>query len=207
METQTNNCRCGFYSCKRLLAGIALIALIMTAQTANAQKRWRAELRSGANFPTAKLGNASLNTGFGFEGSLAYRFLPHLAAYAGWSWNKFPAAESMLGSNVEFVETGYLLGLQFIHLIAASKISYMLKGGGTYNHIETEDTAGTLLNDTGHGLGWQAGAGIAIPLGNRVQVIPEIRYRSLSRDIKTDNFITPVNLDYVSASLGLSFSF
>ncbi len=206
MKNQTKNRLSGFKSGKYILAGIAFIALIMTTQTANAQKRWSMELRSGANLPTAKLGNTSLDTGFGFEGSFAYRFLPNLAAYAGWSWNKFPAAESMLGSNVDFEETGYLFGLQFIHPIAASKINYLLKAGGTYNHIETENTGGTIINDTGHGLGWQAGAGIAIPLGNRLQLIPEIRYRTLSRDIKMDNFTTPVNLNYLSASVGLSFS-
>lgn len=206
MKNQTNNCLF-FGSGRSLLAGITLIVLIMTTQVANAQKRWSAELRSGADFPTAKLGNASLDTGFGLEGSLAYRFLPHLAAYAGWSWNKFSATQSMLGSNVDFEETGYLFGLQFIHPIAASKISYMLKAGGIYNHIETENTDGTIINDTGHGLGWQAGAGIAFPLGNRLQFIPEIRYRTLSRDIKMDNFTTPVNLNYLSASVGLSFSF
>lgn len=113
----------------------------------------------------------------------------------------------MAGSNVDFVEIGYLFGLQFIHPIGASNISYLLKAGGTYNHIETENTAGTIINDTGHGLGWQAGAGLAIPLGSRLQLIPEVRYRSLSRDMKTDNLTTPVNLDYISAGVGLSFSF
>lgn len=121
MENQSKNRPFGFKSGKYLLAGVTLIILIMTTQVANAQKRWDAELRSGANLPTAKLGNASLDTGFGFEGSLAYRFLPNLAAYAGWSWNKFSANESMLGSNVDFEETGCLFGLQFIHPLAASK--------------------------------------------------------------------------------------
>lgn len=206
MKTDKNNRIFGFNSSRLLLTVAACTVLMLTAQTANAQRRWSAEIRPGANFATQKLGGANLNTGFGFEGSVAYRFMPHLAAYAGWSWNKFQASESLAGSNVDFVETGYLFGLQFIHPIAASRISYLLRAGGTYNHIETENAAGTIINDTGHGLGWQAGVGLAIPLGNRLQLIPEVRYRSLSRNMKIDNATTPVELNYVSAGVGLSFS-
>ena len=206
MKTYRNNRICGFNSSRLLLTVAACTVLMLTAQVANAQRRWSAEIRPGANVATQKMGGANLNTGFGFEGSVAYQFLPHLAAYAGWSWNKFQAAESLAGSNVDFVETGYLFGLQFIHPIAASKISYLLRAGGTYNHIETENAAGTIINDTGHGLGWQAGVGLAIPLGNRFRLIPEVRYRSLSRDMNIDILTTPVELNYVSAGIGLSFS-
>ena len=206
MKTNENDRICGFSAGNFRPVLIACTVLMLMAQTAVAQRRWSVELRPGANVATQKLGGANLNTGFGFEGSVAYRFLPHLAAYAGWSWNKFQAAESLAGSNVDFVETGYLFGLQFIHPIAASRITYLLRAGGTYNHIETENAAGTIINDTGHGLGWQAGVGLAIPLGNRFRLIPEVRYRSLSRDMKIDILTTPVELNYVSAGIGLSFS-
>ncbi len=206
METCKNNCTGGLKSGKLLLVVAACTVLMLTAQTTNAQRRWSVELRPGANVATQKLGGANLDTGFGFEGSVAYRFLPHLAAYAGWSWNKFQASESLAGSNVDFEETGYLFGLQFIHPIATSRISYLLRAGGTYNHIETENAAGTIINDTGHGLGWQAGVGLAIPLGNRFRLIPEVRYRSLARDMKIDILTTPVELNFVSAGVGLSFS-
>jgi opacity protein-like surface antigen len=83
----------------------------------------------------------------------------------------------------------------------------MIKGGGTYNHIETENSAGDIINDTGHGLGWQLGAGVKIPLSMRVFLTPEVRYRSLSRDIKVGEVSRPVDLNYVSAGVGLSFTF
>lgn len=207
MEAQNNNRTCGLNSGKRLLVIAACTVLMLTAQTANAQRRWSAEFRPGVNFATQNLGSTNLNTGFGYEGTIAYRFLPHVAAYGGWSWNRFSAAESVAGNDVDFEETGYMLGLQLIHPIGVSKISYLIRAGGTYNHVETENAAGTTVNDTGHGLGWQAGAGLAIPLGNRIQLIPEVRYRSLSRDMKTDQLTTPVKLDYISAGVGLAFSF
>lgn len=183
------------------------IILLMVATTSTAQKKWSFEIRPGANFATTELGDANLNTGFGFEGTVAYRLLPHLAAYTGWSWNRFSADQSFAGSNIDFVETGYCFGLQFLYPIGQSGISYMVKGGGTYNHIETENSDGKMINDTGHGLGWQAGAGITIPLSKRLLLIPEVRYRSLSREIKIDNITTAADLNYVSVGAGLSWSF
>lgn len=192
---------------RSLFAAVIGLILILSSQNADAQKKWSFELKPGVSFPTKDLHDAKLKTGFGFEGVLAYRFMPHLAAYAGWSWNKFNADKSFAGNNVDFEETGYSFGLQFIHPFSNSNISYLIKAGGIYNHIETENSAGNIINDTGHGLGWQAGAGVSIPLGNRWNLIPEIRYRSLSRDIKIGNEKIPVNLNYVSAGLGISYSF
>ncbi len=189
------------------LAAVIGLILILSSQSADAQKKWSFELKPGVNFPTKDLHDAKLKTGFSFEGVLAYRFMPHLAAYAGWSWNKFNADKSFAGNDTDFEETGYSFGLQFIQPFPNSNISYLIKAGGIYNHIETENSAGNIINDTGHGLGWQAGAGVSIPLGNRWNLIPEVRYRSLSRDIKIGTEKIPVDLNYVSAGLGISFSF
>ena len=158
---------------KNLLATVMFSILIMCAQSAIAQKRWSVELRGGANYATKKLGNESLKMGYGFEGTLAYQFIPNLAVYGGWSWNNFPSNQTFEGSKLDFNETGYCFGLQFIQPLGNSKTSYMLKGGATYNHIETENSEGKIVNDTGHGFGWQAGVGLAFPLGERVRLIPD----------------------------------
>lgn len=181
--------------------------LLVASQTAGAQKKWSFELKPGVNFPTKDLGDANLKTGFGLEGAFAYEFMPHLAAYAGWSWNRFSSSQSFAGSNMDFEETGYGFGLQFIHPIEKSNISYLIKGGGTYNHIEVENSDGMITNDTGHGLGWQLGVGAAVPLGKGFRLIPEVRYRSLSRDIIIDDVTTPVDLNYISVGVGLALSF
>ena len=179
----------------------------MITQMAVGQKKWSFKIKPGINFATKDFGDTELKTGFGFEGVFAYKFMPHLAAYAGWSWNKFSADKSFVGNNVDFEETGYCFGLQFMHPFPNSNISYMIKGGGTYNHIEAEDSEGKIINDTGHGFGWQAGGGIAIPMGKRWLLIPELRYRSLSRDIKMNGATTPVNLNYISTNVGVSYLF
>jgi hypothetical protein len=53
------------------------------------EDRWSFEFRSGASYSTKDLGDAELGAGFGFEGTFAYRLMPHLSAYAGWGWNQF----------------------------------------------------------------------------------------------------------------------
>ena len=98
------------------------ILLLVNIQVMSAQSRWSVELRGGADFATQDLGDASLKTGFGFEGTAAYRFMPHLSGYAGWGWNQFSADRSFAGTDMQFEETGYTFGLRFLHPIGASKL-------------------------------------------------------------------------------------
>jgi hypothetical protein len=185
--------------------------MVVTVQSAQAQevtqKRVSLEVRGGANYATQKLGDATLATGYGFEGVIGYKFLDYLGLYGGWSWNHFASNQSFEGSALDFEETGYTFGLQLLYPFPNSIIGYMLKGGAVYNHIETENAIGTMVNDTGHGWGWQVGTGITIALGNNFQLIPEVRYRSLARNITLGNTSTGVGLNYFSGSIGLMFSF
>lgn len=57
------------------------ISTLFVSHPAAAQSRLSWEVRSGIAFATQNLGDADLGTGFGFEGTLAYRFMPHLAGY------------------------------------------------------------------------------------------------------------------------------
>lgn len=74
---------------------------------------------------------------------VGYRVQPHLSVYAWLDWHRFTADASFAGSNNDFEETGYAVGLQFEHPIARSKsVALQLRAGGIYNHIEVENTAG-----------------------------------------------------------------
>jgi hypothetical protein len=120
----------------------------------------------------------------------------------------FQADKSFAGNNIEVVETGYRAGLQFRHLIGTSKLQYLVSAGALYNHIEIENEDGNLVNDyKGHSLGWQAEGGIIIPLGERFSLTPAIRYQSLITDITIGSTITPVDLNYLSGGVCLSFLF
>jgi hypothetical protein len=191
----------------RTLFPILALALVALPSTATSQNRLRFELRAGAAIPTAKLGDASLGTGVGFEGTVGYRIQPHLWVYAGWDWHHFTANASFAGADSDFEETGYAFGLQFQHPVGSGSMALRLRAGGTLNHIEIENAAGDLVADSKHGLGWEAGAGLAWRLGNRWELAPGVRFRSLARDFTIGAVTTPVSLKYLAIDVGFSRSF
>ena len=83
----------------------------------------------------------------------------------------------------------------------------MVGGAATNNHIETENPEGKIIADSGHGFGWQAEAGVSIEFLKHLSVLPSVRYRSLSRELKIDETVTPVNLQYITAQLGITWIF
>lgn len=192
----------------RLFCTILLVALIFN--TSFAQDKWSVELRPGVNFATTDLADAELQTGFGAELSLGYKFMPHLGAYIGWGWNQFKSENSnFVGTgDTDFEETGYTFGLQFVKQFSEdSKLSYLLRAGGIYNHIEVENSAGDITGDSGHGLGWELGAGINANLGRGWNLRPQIGYRALSRDIKIATTTTNVDLNYIAIGIGIAKTF
>jgi hypothetical protein len=167
---------------------VALVILTTIAVHATAQDqgaRFSFELNAGPAFSLQDLGNTDLQTGLGFEGILHYRIMPHVGVYAGWGWNKFAADETFQGIEADFEETGYLFGLQFKHPIKKSNLSWFVRGGGLYNHIEVENNDGDIVEDTGHGLGYHVGSGLEINLSKTWRLSPLVTIHSLSRDLDT----------------------
>jgi opacity protein-like surface antigen len=189
--------------------GTALIlaGLLLFAQTASAENKWIVEFRPGASIPVSELGDADLGVGLGLEATAAYMFLPHTGVYAGWGWNKLGANESFAGNDVDFEETGYVFGLQFMHPMGTLPIRYLLRAGGVVNHIETENADGDILDSTPHGLGFQVGAGLGIDVTDNLLVTPSVRYRQLSRDIEIDGVETEATLRYLSLGAGIAWGF
>jgi hypothetical protein len=189
------------------LAMAFILSLTLLSTIATAQNRWDISITPAANFSTKNLGNAKLKTGFGADATIAYRLTKQLGIYGGWGWNKFSSAQSFAGTDMEFVETGYSVGLQFTQLIASSKMKFILGAGAIYKHIETENSKGDLVNDTGHGWGWEAKTGISFPLGKHFNFIPTIKYSALSRNIQILTTTTPVGLNYLSVGAGFNWTF
>lgn len=192
---------------KKNLILIIVSMICFSTQLLLAQDRFAVELRVGASFATQELGDADLSTGFGFEGIFDYKFSPYLGAYAGWGWNQFSADQSFAGTDIDFEETGYLLGLQFTHAIADSALYVYVRAGGIYNHIEVENDDGDNISDSGHGPGWQVGAGLDIPLGSNWHLKPGVKFQALSREIEIGEETTPVNLTYFTVGVGIAKKF
>lgn len=181
---------------------LLLITILLASQALRAQERWSIELRPGINFPTTEIAKSELNTGFGAELTFGYRFMDHLGAYVGWGWNRFVQENPLGDTDVEM--TGYTFGLNFTHPINESSFAYMLRGGAIYNHLEMENKEGEITQDTGHGFGWEAGLGLQWSLTETWKLTPQVGYRMLQRDMDVDGLKTDVELNYFSASLGIS---
>ena len=184
-----------------LLLSIAIVYSL--SNNAQELSRWGFELSGGTSVAVGKLADASTKLGGGFEGIFHYRFMPHAGFYGGWGWNSVSAQNSFLGNNVSFEETGYVFGLQFKHPIAQSAVSYFVRLGGLYNHIETENAAGSIIHDTKHGLGFQSYLGLDIPLGVKWSLTPSVKFNSLSRSIQPIEGINEMHLNYLSLRIGI----
>ncbi|MDX1393616.1 MAG: outer membrane beta-barrel protein [Gemmatimonadota bacterium] len=191
---------------KTVAVAIVLCGLAATVVPADAQDRWGFELRTGAAFPTSDLGDADLATGWGFEGTVAFRVASTFRVYGGWDWHRFASDDSFAGADIDFEETGYAFGLLMEQPLASSGTAIRLRAGGTYNHIEVEDDA-DLTADSGHGLGWEAGAAVVFTLGKGWYLTPGARYRSLSRDLTVLDVTTDVDLRYVALEVGVAKRF
>ncbi len=186
---------------------VAMLFCLCFLNTIMAQHNWNLSFRGAADFPTKKLGDATLKSGFGGEATIGYQLLPNLAIYAGWGWNKFNTDNLFNNPNIDIEETGYRVGLRFASRLGDSKFKYLIGAGGLYNHIELENSAGEITEDSGHGFGWQADVGIVIPLGKRFNLTPTVRYQSLNRDLNNGSIATSVDLNYISTGLEFSFLF
>ncbi len=188
---------------RMIIAAIILATITMSGMAQEKSRKFGIELRPGASLATGKLGDAELKPGMGFEGTLQYNVWNGASVYAGWGWNKFASEESFAGRNIDFEETGYVMGLRYTYQLPKSPMRLFARAGAIYNHIEVEDVD-DIIADSGHGWGWQAEAGVDIPLGKGWKLRPGLKYQSLNRDLSIGNATHNVDLNYLSLGLGIS---
>lgn len=186
---------------------VVLTAVCMAWGTvpAGAQERFSFEVTGGGAFATSSPLEAELETGLLFGARVGYRLHPFASAYGAWDWIRFSGRDSLLGPDVDLEETGYAFGVLLEHPLrsAGGTTLYRARLGGTYAHVEVEDTGGTRIADTGHGLGWEAGLSAVVRAGDRLRLTPGFRYRSLSRDVRVDALETPLELRYFLLEMGV----
>lgn len=194
----------------RITIGIAALSLATLVHTGSleAQERWTLELRGSGAISTQDAARDTHEKGGGVEATVQYRFFPHLAAYAGWNYTQFNALDAIAGPDIDLEETGYVFGLRFEHpLREGGRTRGWVRSGATITHLELENADGDIVEDSGHGLGWEVGAGLAVPFRERWSVTPGVRYHSVSRDLEIENTTTPVELQYVAFEIGLALRF
>jgi opacity protein-like surface antigen len=188
---------------KLFLATAMVTVFTLTSVAQESEKRFGIELNGDVSFVASDLNGANLNTGLGFETILQYRFMPFTSVYGGWGYSHFNANESFAGTDIDFEQTGYVLGLQFSRAISDSPISLFLRGGMLYSHIETENNVGDIISDTGHGVGFQVAGGIEVSIGKNWSLTPGLKYNSLSGETELEGVNYDLELRHVSAKMGL----
>lgn len=195
-------------STKTIATGALLIGALIQAPGATAQERWGFEVRASGALGTQDEAREDVQAGLAFEGTLRYRFMEHLSAYAGWDWVHFTAEEFIAGPDMTLEETGYAFGLRFEHPFSdGSRNAWWVRAGGTYDHLELENEEGEIVADSGHGMGVEVGLGLAVSIGRTWSATPGLRYRSLSRDLDVDAATIPVDLRYVTFEIGFAKHF
>ncbi len=195
---------------KRMIMALATlsVATALVATPVHAQGRWELEVRGHSAIATQDGTRDHHEYGLGFEGVVNYRFLPHMAVYAGWNWTHFAAIDAIAGPNMDLEETGYVAGLRFEHPFRTEGgPAGWLRAGATYNHLEFENADGELVSDSGHGLGWEAAGGVALPVARGWSVKPGLRYRAISRDLNLPSGTTTVDLQHLSLEVGFARRF
>jgi opacity protein-like surface antigen len=191
---------------KVLLVLMLSVIFSFTVHAQEKDKRFAFEINGGLSVPTKEFVEG-IRMGFGFEGTFQYRFMPHTSVYGGWGANWLSTESTNSDDNMDYEETGYVLGLDFRHPIGDSKLSYYLRAGALYNHIETENAEGEILNDTKHGPGFQLAGGLAINLGNNWSLTPGLKFNYLSRDIEYESTSTQLDYQYISVRIGIAKRF
>lgn len=188
---------------KVFLAMTMLTLFFNGAMAQESEKRFAVELSGDVAFVSSDLAGASLKTGLGFETLLHYRFMPFTSVYGGWGYGNFNADDSFAGPDTDFEQTGYVLGLQFKRPFRDSPVSWFVRAGALYSHIETENNDGEIISDTGHGIGWQAAGGIEVSLGKNWSLAPGLKYNWLSGETEFGSATYQLDHRTVSARIGI----
>lgn len=191
---------------KVLLTLILSVIMSATSPAQEKDKKFAFELNGGPSVPTKEFVEG-IKIGFGFECTFHYKFLPHTGFYGGWGANWLSTEPTTAGNNMDYEETGYVLGLEFRHPIGDSGMAYYLRAGALYNHIETENAGGDILDDTKHGPGFQLAGGLEFNLGKNWSLTPGLKFNSLSRDTEVDGTTKKLDYQYISARVGIAKKF
>jgi len=181
------------------------VLIIMTASMqARSQGLLNVAFRPSHSIPLKDFGTTSLKKGGGFEVDFSYQFIDGFTVYGGWAGNIFVPEDDASFDRLK--ETGYRLGIQRIQpLSKSSKLNFLFSGGAVLNHIEIEDND-DIMDDTGHGVGWEAEVGLSIPLNENWQIVPGFRYHALSREMITDGVYVPVDLNYIAIGVAVAWT-
>ncbi|HEX8359649.1 MAG TPA: outer membrane beta-barrel protein [Longimicrobium sp.] len=181
---------------------LAALALLGSAGAASAQSSipLSVEVRGDAAFPVGDFSDAGVENGLGFTASASLQLVPGFGAYGSYSRTEF----SLDGSDDDVLDQGWAAGLTASLGGTPGRATPFVGAGLLFHELE--------VNEVEQGdakMGFEVGAGIAIPLGQRVRVTPAVGYRQYNVERSTLGGLinTDSNVSYLTGGVGLNISF
>ena len=168
---------------KTILA--ALVLALAPARGAAAQSgphRLAVEVSGGAAIPTHAFGaEDGADTGARFAASAVYSFATGVAGYAGYSQSRMACDNSFCGSG-RYEGSGVNAGAELsLPRGRVARVVYPWVRGGIALHTlshNAHEGAETVRVTSDRAVGYEVGAGIALPLANRITFRPGVGYTS-----------------------------
>jgi opacity protein-like surface antigen len=190
---------------KKIATGIAAAAAVFAfAGAADAQTMpttpFSIEARGGLAFPTGDLADGADN-GYDVGVNVGFGVTPNISLYAGYTYNSFGIDDDETGGedadiNLKGFNGGARLGVP----MAMAGVAPYVKGGAVYYEPEFSVDGGSVSGDSE--LGYEVGAGVAIPLGMRGSITPEVRYTGVNFG---DDDLGDIDMTFVTVDVGLRF--
>lgn len=186
-----------------LVLGLAIAAPVGL----HAQTPLSVEVQAGVVIPTGDFAEDFATTGFGLGINAAYRILPMLDLYAGYSWQRFGVDdEEFPDADIDVEDSGFALGAR-LNVPAVPGLSPWVRAGVILHELQVSGTDGgfTASFTSDRALGFEVGAGLAFPVAPRVSLTPGITFRSYKPEFDGETADEPVT--YFGIHLGGRISF
>ncbi len=155
------------------------------------------EVRADAVFPIGDFADY-VNTGVGIGGSVALQIIPNIGLYGGYSRTTFDFDEI---PNARAIDSGFAVGLT-AGLPGFSPDFAPWVGAGVLIHdMEVEGVQPEPIGDSS--IGFEVGAGVAIPILPRVRLTPAVGFRRFTAPLPGR---AEAAISYIGAGIGLNLA-
>lgn len=193
---------------RRITVFAAAAALLATAQTVSAQTpEFAIEVRGSYAIPTGDWNeDDTFENGFGFGGNVLASVTPQIGVYAGWESVQFNVEEDEEGVEADATDVGFRAGIAVnVPLAQSPNITPFVELGALYNKLEISASGdgASVEIESENSLGFEAGVGVAVALGERLSVVPVVRYRQHDVEFEDIPAEDSESIQYVSIGVGL----
>ncbi|MEQ9399885.1 MAG: outer membrane beta-barrel protein [Longimicrobiales bacterium] len=177
----------------------ALVAAFAIAAPA-AQAQISLEARGSIQNPTGDFGDDATSEA-GFAGAVFFNVSPRLSLYGGYGVETFGCE----GCNDDdgYQSKGFEGGAKFILTPTPTGVLPWVRAGATFHDLEVESGAFRATSD--RKVGFQASAGVDIPLGQVLSFSPALRYQAYTAefDVISDNIVAERDVAFLALDFGV----